>query len=278
MEKYYLYRHIRHDKNEPFYIGVGNIVKDTEKDSIKYKRAYSKVGRNQFWKRIVNKTVYSVEILLISDNKDFILIKEVEFIKLYGRRDKKSGTLCNLTDGGEVFPEKCTANFGSNNPVSVKIDQFDENGNFIKTWVSYKEAAEIINTSPENIGRAVNNNRKLDLKLSNIYSKSKNYIFIDSQNSPFIKLKVNKKEKSKGYFRTKRVFELYYRNIMINKQFFNKEDVYLYIKNILNLNISKNAVNISSAQKIKDIEIINKKQKVFYKYTRKNNGIHNNKH
>lgn len=102
--KYYLYKHVRLDKNQVFYVGIGTIKKKITHLSIKtnrYKRAYEKSNRNKYWKNIVNKTNYKVEILLESDNLDFIKTKEIEFIKLYGRRDLKQGTLVNLTDGGD---------------------------------------------------------------------------------------------------------------------------------------------------------------------------------
>lgn len=86
-----VYRHIRLDKNEPFYIGVAS----------SYKRATSRRGRNNIWHKIVSKTDYEIEIILDGVNRDQALEKEVEFIKLYGRIDLKTGTLCNLTDGGE---------------------------------------------------------------------------------------------------------------------------------------------------------------------------------
>lgn len=89
----YLYRHIRLDKNEPFYIGIGN-------DKY-YSRAFSKTGRNSFWKNIISKTNYEVEILLDGLTYDQACKKEIEFIKIYGRKDLKNGTLCNLTNGGE---------------------------------------------------------------------------------------------------------------------------------------------------------------------------------
>ena len=89
----YVYRHIRLDKNEPFYIGIGS---DEE-----YKRASTPKNRNIFWKRIVNKTEFEVEILCDNLNWDEACIKEKEFISLYGRKDKNKGSLCNLTDGGE---------------------------------------------------------------------------------------------------------------------------------------------------------------------------------
>ena len=89
----YVYRHIRLDKNEPFYIGIGS---DTN-----YKRAYSKRNRNKYWNNIVAKSEYRVDILLDDISREEAIQKEVEFINLYGRRDKNTGTLSNLTDGGE---------------------------------------------------------------------------------------------------------------------------------------------------------------------------------
>lgn len=93
--KYYLYRHIRLDKNEPFYIGIGT-KRDRPHHSIvsEYERAYVKNSRNNYWKNIVNSTNYKVEILLESNNYAFIKEKEVEFIASYN-------TLCNMTEGGE---------------------------------------------------------------------------------------------------------------------------------------------------------------------------------
>jgi len=90
---YYIYRHIRTDINQPFYIGWGKKIKNDE-----YKRSRS---RNPHWWNIVNKTDFEIEILIESDNFDFILQKEIEFIKLYGRIDLKAGVLCNKTNGGE---------------------------------------------------------------------------------------------------------------------------------------------------------------------------------
>ena len=91
----YVYRHIRLDKNEPFYIGIGS--------DAKYQRADYKglKGRNRYWHRIVGKTDYEVEIILDDLTFEESLKKEQEFIALYGRVNNKTGILCNLTDGGE---------------------------------------------------------------------------------------------------------------------------------------------------------------------------------
>jgi hypothetical protein len=89
----YVYRHIRLDKNQPFYIGISN--------NSKYWRANQKSQRNRIWKRIVSKTDYEVEILFDNISYEFAKEKEKEFIALYGRIDNNTGILANLTDGGD---------------------------------------------------------------------------------------------------------------------------------------------------------------------------------
>lgn len=91
----YLYRHIRLDKNEPFYIGIGS-----DEEGF-YTRAYDKISRSSVWKRVINKTEYEVEIMLDNLTWEEVKFKEVEFIKLYGRKNLGLGPLYNLTDGGE---------------------------------------------------------------------------------------------------------------------------------------------------------------------------------
>jgi hypothetical protein len=88
----YVYRHIRLDKNEPFYIGIGS---DEE-----YKRANTNTRRNKHWINI-SKFGYEVDILFDGLTWDEACVKEKEFISLYGRKDKNKGSLCNLTDGGD---------------------------------------------------------------------------------------------------------------------------------------------------------------------------------
>lgn len=88
----YVYRHIRLDKNQPFYIGIGS--------DDNYTRAYTKDGRNPYWYNIVNKTSYEVEIIIDNITWGGACEKEKEFISLY-RRTKDGGVLCNITLGGE---------------------------------------------------------------------------------------------------------------------------------------------------------------------------------
>lgn len=89
----YVYRHVRLDTNKVFYIGIGS--------SVGYKRAKEKIGRNIYWKRIVNKTEYKIDIIFDDLTSEEARLKEVEFISIYGRRDLGLGTLVNLTNGGD---------------------------------------------------------------------------------------------------------------------------------------------------------------------------------
>lgn len=99
----YVYRHIRLDKNEPFYIGISN--------SETYERAFTKGHRNNMWHKIINKTEYRVDIVIDNITYEEAKEKEREFISLYGRININTGILCNMTDGGDgtigyVFEEE----------------------------------------------------------------------------------------------------------------------------------------------------------------------------
>ena len=88
----YIYRHRRLDNNQIFYVGVG-----TDKT---FKRAKDKYNRNIYWKRIVNKTDYSIEIILKNLNQKEAYELEEFIIDIYGLK-KNGGILCNLTQGGK---------------------------------------------------------------------------------------------------------------------------------------------------------------------------------
>lgn len=96
---YYIYRHIRPDTNEVFYIGKGT----NRRNKYSYERATVFNKRNTWWEYIFNKCggVIIVEILIEFDCTDKCVAKEKEMIALYGRRDLGKGTLVNLTDGGD---------------------------------------------------------------------------------------------------------------------------------------------------------------------------------
>jgi len=98
-----VYRHIRLDSNQPFYIGIGK----TEK------RAYENgKRRSAHWNNIVQKYGYAVQIML--DDLTWEEACEIEqyLICFYGRQDLGKGGLINLTDGGEGVPGRKGPNKG----------------------------------------------------------------------------------------------------------------------------------------------------------------------
>jgi hypothetical protein len=102
--KFYCYRHIRPDKNEPFYIGIGQKTTDSPKSiTDEYRRAYMTNNRSSIWNGIYerNNKKIEVEILFESHDHEEIKQKEKEFVALYGRINLGTGFLANLTDGGD---------------------------------------------------------------------------------------------------------------------------------------------------------------------------------
>jgi len=89
-----VYRHIREDKDQVFYIGIG----------VDAKRAYRTSRKNKIWNDIVSKTDYSVEILISGITREEAIQLEIGLIKYYGRMDTGTGNLSNMTDGGDGGP------------------------------------------------------------------------------------------------------------------------------------------------------------------------------
>lgn len=89
----YVYRHIRLDTNEVFYVGIGS-----KPDRF---RAYEKGKRNSHWHNFVKKVGYQVEIVYDGLSWETACVKEIELIAQYGRLDLKTGSIINLTNGGD---------------------------------------------------------------------------------------------------------------------------------------------------------------------------------
>lgn len=86
-----VYYHRRKDTNEVFYVGIGK----------SQKRAYETYSRSAFWKRVVEKWDYVVDIVLKDLTWEEAVEQEKRLIKEIGRRDLGEGSLVNMTDGGE---------------------------------------------------------------------------------------------------------------------------------------------------------------------------------
>lgn len=155
--QFYLYRHIRLDTNVPFYIGIGRKNENSfcGLRSL-YKRAYTSSKRSFMWKNIVNKHGYEVGIMFEAETEWEIKEKEKEFIQLYGRLDKKTGTLVNYTDGADgrlgATHESLKRNIeilksrtGAKHPGSKKVFQYNLDGEFVKEYVCISDAKNDLN-------------------------------------------------------------------------------------------------------------------------------------
>jgi len=91
-----VYRHRRIDTNEIFYIGIG------KNKSRAYQKSKSK--RSTFWLNIVNKTDYQVEIIAEELTWEEACELEIFLINEYGRKDLGTGSLVNMSEGGEKPP------------------------------------------------------------------------------------------------------------------------------------------------------------------------------
>jgi hypothetical protein len=155
----------------PFYIGIGN--------QPNYKRAFSKLSRNKNWFGIVNKTNYEVEIILEGLNKESAIRKEIEFIKLYGRKCF-NGYLCNQTDGGEGIhgrqnTEKWKKNL-SKAALQMTDDHKEKISKSLKGHVGYMKGKKLTQEQREKISKALKGKSKSEthkekLRVANVGKK-----------------------------------------------------------------------------------------------------------
>lgn len=97
---YYVYVHYRNDNGQPFYVGMGKKNHKRIGTPSEYQRAFVVTMRSDYWTSLYKKHGRTVEIFMDHLTKEEAQEKEVELIKLYGRKEF-GGILCNLTDGGD---------------------------------------------------------------------------------------------------------------------------------------------------------------------------------
>jgi hypothetical protein len=124
-----IYRHLK-PNGEVFYIGIGKDLK----------RAYNKHSRTKWWKKVVNKYGYEVQILKSGLSKEEACELEIILISWYGRKDLEQGLLINMTDGGEGTLNKSLEvrkkiSDGQKGELNHMFGKFGElNGNFGNRW------------------------------------------------------------------------------------------------------------------------------------------------
>lgn len=148
----YIYKHIRLDTNDVFYIGKGTNTNG------KYERANDLNGRNPHWKRIVKKHKHSVEIIIDNLTEKEAFEKEIELILHYGRIDLGTGTLVNKTSGGDGVCGRVVSE-ETKEKLSYKLLYFDENGKLIKEYKSL-ESSKNDGFNPTGITLCINGSRR----------------------------------------------------------------------------------------------------------------------
>lgn len=163
-----VYRHINLDSNKVFYVGIG-----TEK------RAYDYKSRSAAWKNQADSSNIETEILFECETRDEAYRKEIEFIKLYGRLDKGTGTLANRTDGGgwlkgAIWNQERIKKYSDNAKKRGTLRKWQqENGPAVKGKKLPKQKQEHIKVRVEGIRRAWQNktqeerNQQVALFISN---------------------------------------------------------------------------------------------------------------
>lgn len=86
-QRFYVYEHTRNDTGAVFYVGKGS-----------ERRAWVRQGRNNWWRRIADKSGYQVRIVVPGIEEELAHMAEMERIDQLRRIGVQ---LCNLTDGGE---------------------------------------------------------------------------------------------------------------------------------------------------------------------------------
>lgn len=166
-ENYCVYIHKKRCDGEVFYVGIGLP-----------QRPYDKKKRSRFWKLVVSKYDYDIEILHYNLSWESARDIEIQLIKEYGRRDLGEGTLVNLTNGGEGAYGRIPS-LDHKNKVSKKLKKFrHDNPQLNKRYVHNQDVRNKISNS-------------LRLYFSNGGSSS----FLGKKHSEETKLKISEKLK-----------------------------------------------------------------------------------
>jgi len=147
-----VYKHIRSDTNEVFYIGIGK----------KKNRMTSHSNRNNHWHNIVKKYGFIAEIIEDDLSWECACEREKYWIKYYGRKDLNEGNLVNLTDGGEGIVGNIVSH-------TVRQKMSENNG---KYWKYNPVPIETLNKIKSTlIGRKMSDEVKKKISISKIGKK-----------------------------------------------------------------------------------------------------------
>lgn len=192
---YYLYQHVRHDTGKVFYVGIGDKYRPTEK-----------ANRNRHWKNIISKTTYTVEVIRKCETWEEACDWERLFIWIYGRRSVKSGSLVNLTDGGDgtvgfkKTQETKNKHWISNLSETVAVDAYDiSTKEYVGSYLSYNAAARDCNVNVGAVYSCVNG--------SQFYTKGYTFcLYSEAPKWDEIELSIRTRKSTSGWQKHKDIF------------------------------------------------------------------------
>jgi len=116
---------LKRPDGRPFYVGKGNCkgfrIEAHGKEALSNKCANS-YKRNVIRKIWEDGGQIDYEIALFTHDVEMAFDKEIELIHLYGRKDKKTGVLANMTDGGEDPPDHTGEKHSEETKSKMSID------------------------------------------------------------------------------------------------------------------------------------------------------------
>ena len=170
-----VYLHRRLTTNEIFYVGIGTP-----------KRPYKTSGRNKHWQSIVKRDGYSVDVVEKNISWNDAVESEIALIELIGRRDLNTGSLVNMTEGGEgiqglIYTAEHKRKIGKhhkgNNYRSIQVTDINTGKIYVsllkgckvlklKLWVVKRELNGELEISPENPLRYIGLSEEQSLKIA----------------------------------------------------------------------------------------------------------------
>lgn len=127
--------------HQPFYIGKG--IGNRMTNHLRPYLLRDTTIKANIINKILQETQNPPSILKIYENltNEEAIDREIKMIEYFGRIDKKTGILANMSKGGEGAVDRVleksvdkSYNRGKFTAQSKRIDQFDLNGNFIRKW------------------------------------------------------------------------------------------------------------------------------------------------
>lgn len=108
-----------------------------------------------------------MEVLATTEDFEEVKRLEAEAIARYGRKDR-GGILYNVTDGGDgvhgyKVSEQARKNISSalmgHKNTAREVSVYNETGQYLRTYVSQKDAADDLNVAPMNLSKCLNRPR-----------------------------------------------------------------------------------------------------------------------